>query len=180
MLGLRRGHRAAAALGGAAGVLVTAVLASPLMAATNAGANANARPQDLFTGTVSAATGAYARNAGTVVITLAVPTTDAGTRSLTLSVRPGACPASGTCLRLSGKPAGTLTSRATVPDAGFHYRIRASGRVSSLGHVKASGTIQCPGNIGAGHETMTLKLRANNGSVTITATSPVVPGFSHP
>ncbi len=100
---------------------------------------------------------------------------------LSLSVRGAHCPASRRgCLTLSGTLTGTATPKRTAADTGSSYRITASGRIRGLGLVHAAGVARGTGFIRSGRCTLSLKLTARRGSVTLTGASRPVGGFSSP
>jgi hypothetical protein len=84
------------------------------------------------------------------------------------------------CVRLTGTLTGTLSARASIPDVGRRYLIRAGGRVAPLGTVAATGSVTGTGFIRQGRERLILTLRTSRGTVTIAAQSPEVPGQSSP
>jgi hypothetical protein len=76
------------------------------------------------------------------------------------------------CLALSGRPTGTLTPAGRQnPDIGRHSTLHASGQVRPLGHVSITGTLQLPGFIICGRETLTMTLTASHGTVSATAST---------
>jgi hypothetical protein len=60
------------------------------------------------------------------------------------------------------------------------FTLTAAGTVSPLGRTSLTGTVHGTGFIARGHETMTVTLATARGSVTVTASSGTVPGFTSP
>jgi hypothetical protein len=152
------------ALLGALAVLVPAgaVAAKPVPALTGARPSAAT-----LSGTITSATGRYAGDHGRVVIR---DGDIAGHRSGHLAISGSACGRVGHCLSLSGRPVGTMVLTGhPIPDTGQAFAVRAAGRVAPLGLVRVSGVLHMPGFIACGHETMTLTLRASEGTVTLSA-----------
>jgi len=137
--------------------------------------------KDSFTGRITAATGKFAGDTGNVRIVLA-PGPGQAIRHLGVTLQGTLCAAKTRCVILSGKLTGTLApGPRRNPDVGRSFLIAATGGVvKPLGHVSATGTVQPTGFIANGHETLTLRLTAPGGTVTIAATSGPVPGFTSP
>jgi hypothetical protein len=84
------------------------------------------------------------------------------------------------CLRLAGTLSGTINNQPARPDRGQTFAIRASGAVAPLGTVSASGSGQGTGFIRNARESLRLTLLVRGGTVSITAESGRVPGFTSP
>ena len=182
MLRLRRGAAIAAVSGALAGV--TGALAGVAVLAGLAGAAgvamAGAVPaKDRFSGRITSATGYWRPDHGRVHIELSLAASSKQTRRMTLSVRGAACGRTRHCLDLSGRMAGSITRRfVPIADIGASETVRGAGGLKPLGQTSLSGTIGGTGMIARGRETMTLTLATSRGTLTIQATSPVVPGFT--
>jgi hypothetical protein len=173
--------RGAAVIGalvaGGGGVGVAGARAGAAVAARAGAAVVPARDQ--FNGHVTSATGRYRSDRGRVSIQVSVAATFRTTRRITLSIHGASCGTTHHCLTLSARLSGSVTRRpATIPDIGASDSLRLAGGVAPLGQTSARGTIEGTGMIGRGRETMTLTLTSGRGTLTIQATSPVVPGFA--
>jgi hypothetical protein len=165
---------------GAAVVAAACLTACGAAAGMPAAHTAAVAPRDAFTGTVAGGNGRYTRPNGRLEIALA-PTGSAATRPLRITLTGTRCGARARCLRLTGTVHGTIARRlGGIPDVGQSFTIAASGTISPLGRVSISGTAHGTGNIMYGHESMTLKLSDAKGSVTVSAASGRVPGFTSP
>lgn len=122
-----------------------------------------------FSGAITSAAGRYGRDHGRVVITDADLASHASGR---LVIRGRACHGAARCLVLSGRPVASLTLKGhPIPDAGYTFTVRGSGRVAPLGAVKVTGTLQVPGFVACGHQTLTLTLASRAGRVKLAATT---------
>ena len=145
---------------------VTAALV--VLSAGPAAAIAGPRPAaGTFTGTITSAAGGYAGDHGRVVIRDA----DLVSRMSGRVVLSGlACRGARHCLDLDGKPVATLALKGhPIPDAGYTFTVRGSGRVAPLGAVKVSGLLQVPGFVACGRQSLTLTLASTRGRVKVTA-----------
>jgi hypothetical protein len=114
-------------------------------------------------------------------IDFALPKNDQTTRRLVLTFTGRPCGKMPHCLRLAGTLTGTLTARAQqIPDIGTTYAISASGKLGRLGTVAATGTVQGTGFIRSGNEGLQLTLTARRGTLKISGSSALVPGFTSP
>ena len=152
------------ALLGALALLVPAgaVAARPVPGHTGARPNAAT-----LSGMITSATGRYAGDHGRVVIR---DGDMAGHRTGHLLLSGSACGGVSHCLSLSGRPLGTMVLTGhPIPDTGQAFAVHAAGHVAPLGLVRVTGVLHMPGFIACGHETMTLTLRAPEGTVTLSA-----------
>jgi hypothetical protein len=87
---------------------------------------------------------------------------------------------SGKCLRLNGQLHGDgRYEEEEIPDGGGRVRFEVSAeRFGTLGTVSARCAIYGVGFIRSGKRTMLMELRSGHGAIRITASGPVVPGFS--
>jgi hypothetical protein len=137
--------------------------------------------KDRQIGHVTGATGAYAGDHGQVMVTLAPLASNSRTRRLTVRLTGKACGASRRCLDMSGRLTGTITLRPQiVPDTGGVFDLALGGRVTPLGSVSLHGTVHGTGFVTHGNIMSTFTLHGRRGSVTITAQSGTVPGFTAP
>jgi hypothetical protein len=106
----------------------------------------------------------------------------AGVRRTVEVVLRGGCGAQqAACLDLNGVLTGTLTrSGHQIPDTGQGYTLSGSGSVQPLGQARASGGVEGTGFISRGQELMRLTLTTPSGSITLSAHSGPVKGFSSP
>lgn len=139
-------------------------------------------PKDSFTGHISGAAGRYKHDVGSASIYLHLRTSEQAIRPVTVTIQGRACGHSRVCLNLRGRLKGTLTltARPHVPDTGNSFSLKAVGAVTPLGHAAATGMGQGTGFIPRGRETMRLTFSTGHGSVTLSALSPPVPGFTSP
>jgi len=138
--------------------------------------------RDQFTGRVTSGMGAYAGDRGSLSVRLA-PGQAAGTsRRLALTLAPLSCrPGGRGCLGLRGVATGSMLRIAVgIRDVGQTLRLKATGRVSPIGWVVVTGTVRTVGFVARGRETLRLILSGRRGSVTVTAASALVPGFTAP
>lgn len=149
-----------------------ALLAPMAFGAGRSPAIAGPRPAaGTFSGTITSGTGRYAGDQGHVVVR------DGGLVShasgqLIISGR--ACHGARYCLALSGSPAGSLKLRGhPIPDTGFTFTVRGTGRVAPLGQVTVSGLLQVPGFVACGRQTMNLTLSGTRGRVKVTVATPL-------
>lgn len=150
-----------------------------LLAASAFAAAAPAR--DAFKGTVSAANGAYSGEDGTALIAIGAPALGPTVRHATFKVSGSRCHSTAHCIRLVGSFHGTITVTGPYnPDVGKQFTIAGSGTVNPLGHVEVTGTAHGTGFVAHGRESLQLRLDASRGSVTVTAQSGLVAGFSSP
>jgi hypothetical protein len=136
--------------------------------------------RDSFTGSISSGTQRYSRAKGGASVYLHVHGSRGAERRTTATIVGRKCAGPG-CLDLHGTLTGTLTSGPrALPDTGQTYTFSATGRIGPLGQLKAHGTIRGTGFIYHGREQMRLSLKTGHGTVTITAQSKPVRGFSSP
>jgi hypothetical protein len=146
------------------------VPASAVAAKTSPGLPVPRPAAGTFSGMITSATGRYAGDHGHVVINDGPMS---GYRGGRLLISGRACHGAGHCLALSGTPSGAMTPKGhPLPDTGFTYTVRATGRVSPLGRVSVSGLLQVPGFVACPHQTLTLTLAGAHGTVRITAETP--------
>jgi hypothetical protein len=137
--------------------------------------------RDSFKGTISAASGAYKGDGGMVSIAISVPASGRFVRHATFTLNGPRCDRAQHCIRVSGKLSGTITVAGPWnPDVGKRFTIVAAGSVTGLGHVRVSGSALGTGFIAQGRESLTLMLHGPAGSVTVSAQSAVVGGFTSP
>jgi hypothetical protein len=135
--------------------------------------------RDRFIGALRDGTGSLAGARDAVEVRLQAPGTT-GTRRLTLWIVSTGCRAGSACVHLSGSLRGQLTPVRTLPDVGRRYAVRATGSLSPLGAMTATGTVAGTGNINRGFETLQLTLRGRHGSARLSARSSRVPAFTSP
>lgn len=137
--------------------------------------------KDTFSGSITRATGRLSGDHGNVTILIHVVQSTDRARRIGLTFKSRACGSAKHCLSLSGRLSGTISARrAGIPDVGRRFDLKLAGTLTGLGQVSATGVVVGVGFIRAGHEMLTLDLRAKVGSVTIAAISPKVPGFTSP
>ncbi len=150
-----------------------------MLAASALAASVPAR--DAFSGTISAANGVYRGDGGRLSIAISVPAPGPVVRHATFSLNGARCRSGGRCMRLLGTLHGTITvAGPSNPDAGKRYTIAAAGSVRQLGHVRVTGSASGIGFIAQGRESLMLTLHGSSGSVTVSAQSGLVRGFSSP
>jgi hypothetical protein len=152
-----------------------------------------------YSGQIVGGTGRYAGSRGTVSIRLGLAraaTTSQHERQAqrqydvslgfhgapcSESQRPGSAH---TCLALSGTIAGSGVEEQATPrisDLPATIRIAAaSGSISPLGPVVATGEVIGVGFVRAGRLRLNVTVAARSGTVVVRATGPLVPGFTHP
>ena len=114
-----------------------------------------------FRGAVVSAGGAYAGEGGRSAVELEVRGTGAS-RPIKLAFLSLPCLRAPQCVQLDGTLTGRISTQPRgVPDTGRSFAITATGRLTTLGQVKARGIIQGTGFIARGHE----QLRAGPGQV---------------
>ena len=162
--------------------LATCTALAALAAASLASAAPpNVGAKDTFHGRVASATGRYRGAAGKVDIYIIASGSGTSPRTVKLVLAGHPCGTARHCIKLSGTVTGVLIGQPTHPDVGQRFTISAAGTIKSLGgHVAASGTVDGTGFIARGQEEMELTLASSGGTVTVTASSPVVPGFTSP
>ena len=74
---------------------------------------------------------------------------------------------------LNGAVGGKFSLAPGLPDVGASQMLAGSGKVATLGHVRASGTMRSPGFIAQGRSTGVFNLSNAKGSVTIQLTGPL-------
>jgi hypothetical protein len=67
-----------------------------------------------------------------------------------------------------------------TPDVGRTLRVTAAGRIGPIGNAAVAGTIHTTGFIAHGRELLRFVLSGARGSVTISAVSALVLGFTSP
>jgi hypothetical protein len=133
--------------------------------------------KDLFSSRVATASGAYRSDTGASQIAV-VP--GSGSK-VTITLRGASCRGKRRCVAPSGTLRGTMTrTGALIPDIGMTYAVAASGRLTSIGAVRATGTLHGTGFIMHGHESLVLTLTTTHGTIQLSGESRSVPGFSHP
>lgn len=143
-------------------------------------AQPSASTKDTFSARITAATGRFAGDHGSMTIYVSAPPSTTGTRQLTLIFAGRRCGTAKHCLDLTGRATGSLTQQRSLPDVGRMFRVSANGSVKPLGRTTLSGTIDGVGLISKGHEQLRLTLTTSRGRITLTGSSPTVPGFSSP
>jgi hypothetical protein len=153
-------------------------VAAAVIALSAAGAAVAVTPaKDLFSTRVANASGAYRADTGASQIAV-VP--GSGSK-VTITLRGASCHGQRRCVAPSGSLHGTMTRTGRViPDIGMAYALVASGRLTSIGTVRATGTLHGTGFIAHGHESILLTLTAPRGIIQLSGESRLVPGFSHP
>jgi hypothetical protein len=161
---------------------LVAVIAGAAVMLGQTAAAVGAPPQDSFSGSVVAGTGAYAGTRGSVSIVLVPGVAAGGSQPVVVALSPLACrPAGRRCLALRGRANGAMVAVGkSVPDVGRTLRVTAAGRIGPVGNVAVTGMIHATGFIAHGHELLRFVLRGAHGSVTISATSALVAGFTSP
>ncbi len=158
----------------------TLLIAGPAAALAAPSPPSSVAARDTFVGSISSVKGPLHGYRGNMTITLSAPVAT-GARRLRLTFHPRACPAQRRCVLLAGRLTGTLTAVASqIPDTGAGFTVEASGPITPLGHLSARGTAHGTGFIAQGHESLRLALVYSAGTVTITAQSRLVPGFTAP
>jgi hypothetical protein len=160
----------------AASIAAVIVIATAAASKRHHSSAPNVPPKDRLSGQISNASGSYAGHRGRVGIYVQ----HRGSDRVTITLRGRPCPSGGHCLKLDGVLVGTLTRLKTIPDAGTRYRLDASGRITPLGAVTASGEARGTGFIAHGRESLTIDLAGSSGTVGVSATSGTVPGFTSP
>ncbi len=138
---------------------------------------------------VASGTGRFARATGTLRVTLKATRTKVGTGpvgggtryTVSITVRSSPCGAATKgrpCPFLSGTLSGSGISQSRPPDIGQRIVLTASGRVSPLGAVTASGAYTGTGFIARGRRSIELRLRSKAGDLSISGVGPLVPGFT--
>jgi hypothetical protein len=163
-------------------VITTTVVLGAFLAGSGALASpAGVPPQDAFKGRITGGTGAWADANGRVSISILAEPSTTSTRAVTLAVHGKTCGTKARCLQLRGRLHGTLSPGPQQnPDAGRAFELNAHGKLTPLRRVHATGTVHGTGFIAQGRETMELTVRNRRGSVTIGASSGLVPGFTGP
>lgn len=149
-----------------------------------------------YAAAVAGGTGAYAHAHGRLTATLVLTRTgssETGTgRPVTiyrvqLTLRASACAggaAHGRCRQLSGTLAGQAADDPrTAPIADLPARIRLAGLAGTLrglGAARAHGEIEGTGFIAKGRRTLHLTLSLAHGSIAVSGSGPLVPGFTAP
>jgi hypothetical protein len=163
------------------GVGTLAAAGAAIALAGAAAPSASVPAKDSFSGRIVTGTGIYSGDSGGVAIELSVPPSGPKQRPITVTLRGKSCGGAQHCLRLRGGTRGTLTlMRTRVPDVGSGFALKAAGSVTPLGHTSITGTVHGTGFIARGHDTMSVTLTNTRGSVTVTASSATVPGFTSP
>jgi hypothetical protein len=136
---------------------------------------------DTIHATVIGATGRFSGDGGSATVLLQ---RGAGPRyattALTISLQGVSCRSPQHCLHLAGRLIGQMTPQRSLTDVGHSYVLSASGKMSPLGHVTASGAAAGTGFIRSGHTRLTLTLHSSRGAVTLNGQSPEVPAFTQP
>jgi hypothetical protein len=83
-------------------------------------------------------------------------------------------------LDLNGSAHGTLRHEPGIPDVGSRDVLQGAGRVSGLGQVQVSGTLNGTGFIREGRPGGTIRLSSARGSVTLSLVGPDQAGFAAP
>lgn len=156
--------------------------AAPAGAASSPSAGAT-RPlpaADRFTATVAGTAGRRRGDTGRATISLQ-PRGSSASRPVTVVLHGTLCERRASCVSLAGTLHGTLTAARTVqPDRGRMLALAATGTVTFLGRVRASGTVTGTGNIRSGRESLRLTLRAASGTVMLSGRSGPVGPFTTP
>ena len=147
--------------------------------ASAAGAATAPRAADMLSGRVVSAAGRWHHDSGTLAVRL-VPGSGGATRHLVVRVTGVGCAGKHGCLKLQGKLIGTITERPAHPDVGEHLAIKASGTLTPLGHVSATGLAIGTGSIARGRVTLRLTFTAAQGKVTVSLASRPVGSFTAP
>ena len=157
-----------------------------MLAAITAGCVASAataatapRAADMLSGRVVSAAGRWHRDSGTLAVRL-VPGSGSLKRHLVIQVNGSSCAGKRACVKLQGKLIGTITEHAAHPDAGARLAIKASGTLTPLGHVSATGLAIGTGYIEHSRVTLRLTLIAAHGKVTVSLASRPVGAFTTP
>lgn len=129
---------------------------------------------------MSAASGAYSGEGGRAQVSLYLGGSGAS-RPVSLVFRSLPCQGAPQCVQLDGVLSGRMMRRpGGIPDTGQSDSITASGRLTTLGRVTATGVSQGTGFIARGHELLELTLTSRSGRVTLRAMSGSVGTFSSP
>jgi hypothetical protein len=163
----------------AAGLACAALVAAPVALASSG--STTVAPQDSFTGKITGGTGPWTGASGRVSIEILDLPSPSSTRVISLVFHGKRCHGTSGCLRLRGRLTGPLTpGPKQIPDAGNVLEVNAHGNVRPMGHTDAQGTIHGTGFIPKGQESMRLTLNGGGGTVTVSANSATVPGFTNP
>jgi len=148
-------------------------------ASTSAG-HTSTGARNSFQASVTSATGVYSGEGGRAQVLLQIR--GSGPRRATkLVFRSLPCQGAPQCVQLDGVLTGVITARpGPVPDAGRSFVIAATGRLTTLGHVRATGIGHGTGFIARGHELLDLTLSGHAGRLGLRALSGSVGGFSSP
>jgi hypothetical protein len=142
---------------------------------------ARTAPADTFHATITGADGKRTGDRGTATVLLTRGATGAGGAvSVSITFRGDACHSTARCIRIRGRLAGRMTVQHSLADVGRSDRITATGALTPLGQLTATGTATGPGFIRSGHTQLSLTLATGDGSVTIQGIGPLVPGFTQP
>jgi hypothetical protein len=148
-----------------------------LLAAASGASAASVPPAaDRFAGTIVSGTGAYRHATGHMAIVVRL---SSGATRVSLALTGRRCSAA-PCVSLSGRLTGTAERLRRPPDAGAAATLSATGRLTAIGGVRAGGTLRGTGFIRNGRETLELTLRADRGTLHVSAHTAPVPGFSFP
>jgi hypothetical protein len=171
--------RRAALRCGAAALACAGVVAAPVALASPG--STTVAPQDSFTGRITGGTGAWHGASGRVSIQILDYPSPSSTRVIGLAFDGKPCRGGTGCVRLGGRLTGSLTpGPKQLPDAGDVFEVTAHGTLKPLGSTHAHGSVHGTGFIAKGQEGMHLTLRGGGGSMTISADSATVPGFTNP
>jgi hypothetical protein len=137
--------------------------------------------REAFSGSVAGASGRYRGASGQVTLALTPAHSATSTRKLTVRLTGRNCATRNKCVDLDGRLHGTITAaRDRIPDVGRPFGLALSGDVAPLGSVTVSGSVQGTGNIARGRERARITLKGAHGSITVSANSGTVPGFTSP
>jgi hypothetical protein len=154
-------------------------LCSAALAGPNARSSSGSRAADALSGRVTSTRGHWRHDHGRLAVRLA-PSGSGATRHLAVRITGSRCGTQAACLKLTGTLSGTITARASNPDVGRTFAIKAHGTVAPLGHVSATGTAHGTGFVAHGRVTASLTLTDSRGAVTVSVSSAPVPGFTSP
>jgi hypothetical protein len=142
------------------------------------GQGGGAASRDTFQGSVASASGAYAGEGGRAGISVQVRGSGVK-RPVKLVFHSLPCQGAPQCVQLDGTLTGEITAGPRgVPDTGRSFSVMATGRLTTLGRVTATGTGHGTGFIARGHELLDLTLISRSGRITLRSVSGTVRGFT--
>lgn len=159
-------------------MLVVACVAPGIAIAATPHAGVAAR--DLFAGAIGPGSGAFSGASGHVKVALVPGAGSGNVRRVVVTLSGHLC-RRGRCRTIGGRLHGSLARPAhQVPDTGQRFTLQLTGKVAPLGTVSANGRVNGTGFIARGHETLVVTISVPRGALSLSAQSPLVPGFTSP